>query len=38
MKTAIPLFHGGTSIVVNDGDGLTKGWRKGTPDTEGAAR
>ena len=35
MKTAIPLFHGGTTIVVNDGDGLTKGWTKGTPDTEG---
>jgi hypothetical protein len=25
MKTAIPLFHGAASIVVDDGDGLTKG-------------
>jgi hypothetical protein len=24
MKTAIPLFHGATAIVVDDGDGLTK--------------
>jgi len=25
MKTAIPLFHGAAAIVVDDGDGLTKG-------------
>jgi hypothetical protein len=25
MKTAIPLFHGTAAIVVDDGDGLTKG-------------
>ena len=25
MKTAIPLFHGAAAVVVDDGDGLTKG-------------
>ena len=28
MQTAIPLFHGATTIVVDDDDGLTTGWTK----------
>lgn len=31
MKTAIPLFHGATAIVVNDDDGLTKGHPRSHP-------